>query len=200
MIQRVDEGPAIAVHPRAFRVRRINTNKGFGNHVTTGGGGGSASGSSFSNTANATTAEVFPSISDRDGRFAPTVAINTGLADGASDQASAGCGMGAAGGVGRQREVTMVALHEYATVDFFIKTAGCPTERDFLRLPTCVDVGVSTAISRREAGVDVRGGHGPIVLPVVLNEREHEPTALGGAHIDFFSKPWRPLKRRGSLT
>lgn len=215
MIQRVDEGPAIAVHPRAFRVRRINnsTDKSFNNHGATGGGGGASSSSFSTAAANATTAGVFPSMSDGEGRFSPTMAINMSIADGVTDhQASAGCtttaatcaargwGVGATGGVARTRGKAMLALYQYATVDFFIETAGCPTERDFLRLPTCVDVGIST-VPNRETGVDMKGGHGvTIVLPVVLNEREHEPTALGGANIDFFRKTWRPLKRRGSLT
>ena len=46
-----------------------------------------------------------------------------------------------------------LALHEFASVDFFIESPGCHTEADFLRLETCADITFSDARSRSAEGL-----------------------------------------------
>ncbi|CAM9379416.1 unnamed protein product [Scytosiphon promiscuus] len=139
VVQRVDEGPAIRVHPCAFAVRQVS---GMRAYLRNGGGGGGTSGGPM-----ITTTGIFPPVSQGEDRFAPRFTVNTGGPDSTSTSA-------AGTGPPWREPVTLpagdagtppLALFEYATVDFFIEAAGCPTEADFLRLEACVDVAVSQA-------------------------------------------------------
>lgn len=159
-MQRVDEGPAVRVHPCAFTVRKVT-----GSLSPLSGGVKSAA---------MTTAEVFPSLPQTEQRFLPRITVSTG-APGEMVQRLAG-----ERGSGMTPMVAPAAinhspltLYEYATVDFFIEAPGCPTETDFLRLDTCVDVPVSGV------GGAGRSGDEFVALPVALTEGSEHKVASG---------------------
>ena len=195
MVQRVEEGPAVRVHPRAISVRQVSGLRAYL------GGGSSTSGPAGGII---TTTGVFPPVSQGEDRFSPRCAVNTGVADGSGGGGGGGSSntpgvltndvgdfmgswMGTAASPAAQAATPPLALYEYATVDFFIEAAGCPTEAAFLRLEACVDVAVS--------GVAAGGA---ATLSVGLTEVT-PPPAAGAAAFGLHAmgvEMGRPIKRR----
>ena len=154
-MQRVEEGQAVRVHPRAFVVRQVS---GLRAYLSGSGGSGSAGGGGI-----ITTTGVFPPVSQGEDRFSPRFVVNAGAADAdcnnsccSNNGSGAGMGswLGTAAEPAAQAATPPLALYEYAAVDFFIEAAGCPTEADFLRLEACVDVAVSGAPRAAGGGRD----------------------------------------------
>lgn len=175
-MQRVDEGPAVHVHPRAFTVREIQCL-----HSSLAGGSSSTA---------MTTAREFPPLPQSEERFLPSIALNSGGSSRVPVQQNTAIGTSwgcAKPSSATAATTTSLALYEYATVDFFIEAAGCPTEADFLRRETCVDVRVWGVGGVSEGDMQV--------LPVVLTPRPLEGAAVLGAGVDM----GRPAKRRGSM-
>lgn len=181
VVQRVDEGPAVRVHPRAFAVRRVS---GLRAYLS----GRDSSFGSIGTGGIVTTTGVFPPVSHED-RFSPRFTVNTGAADssgsgnsnssgsssgiatGLQKSGDSGVGMGswfgtAASPAAAQAATPPLALYDYAAVDFFIEVAGCPTEMSFLRMEACVDVAISGAAAAGEgaAAAAVAGGDDPPLL------------------------------------
>lgn len=188
MVQRVEEGPAVRVHPRAISVRQVSGLRAFL------GGGSSRAGPAGGII---TTTGVFPPVSQGEDRFSPRFTVNTGVADSggagsslAGVMANGGGGdfmgswLGTAASPAAQAATPPLALYEYATVDFFIEAAGCPTEADFLRLEACVDVAVSGVASG-----------GAAALSVGLTEVNPPPPVAFGLHA-MGVEMGRPIKRR----
>lgn len=203
VVQRVDEGPAVCLHPRAFVVRRVSGLRAYLN----------GSDSSLGSTGTGgiiTTTGVFPPVSQGEDRFSPRFTVNTGVADSSSSSIATGlqksgdsaAGMGSWLGTPASPAVAHaatppLALYDYATVDFFIEAAGCPTERSFLGLEACVDVAVSgaAAVGRAAAAAaaGVAGdGDAPLLqtLSVGLTEASPPSPSTSGLHAIA-----RPLKR-----
>lgn len=150
MVQRVDEGPAVTVDPCGFRVRQVA--RGLGS---------TASATTITTTTATTTTGILPCLPPGDQRFSPTLTFNGGAAAGGVGPASAfhlqrHKGGGGAATAAAPFPATPLALYEYAAVDFFVMAAGCPTEVDFLRLETCVDI--------RVGGLE--GGGGVLTVPL----------------------------------
>lgn len=206
MVQRVEEGPAVHVHPSAFAVRRVSGLRAYL----------SGSDNRFGSTGTGgiiTTTGMFPPVSQGEDRFSPKFTVNTGVTDsrgncsssdiatGLKKNGDSGAGVGswfgkAASPAAAQAATPPLALYDYAAVDFFIEAAGCPTERSFLGLETCVDVAVSgaTPAGGVVAATAVAGGSDATLLQTLsvgLTEAS-PPTPLNfGLHPIA-----RPLKRR----
>ncbi|CBN77748.1 hypothetical protein Esi_0062_0123 [Ectocarpus siliculosus] len=199
VVQRVEEGPAVRVHPHAFKVRRVSGLRALLNDHSGGGGGGSRSSGAAIVT---TTTGFFPPVSQGEDRFSPKFTINRGAAESSSSSSSAagllmnggGGGRGAGAGVRSSWSGTAaataspaaeatppLALYEYAAVDFFIEAAGCPTEADFLRLEACVDVAVSGATASAAGATPVVGSVCVPLLSVGLTERNRPRPAAAAA-------------------
>lgn len=204
VVQRVEEGQAVRVHPRAFVVRQVS---GLRAYLSGSGGSGSATGSII------TTTGVFPPVSQGEDRFSPRFVVNTGAAaDCSSSCCSSAPGLPMHGGMGSwlgtaagpepaaQAATPPLALYEYAAVDFFIEAAGCPTEADFLRREACVDVAVSGAAA---GGAAPRAAGGASDTPqlqklsVGLTEGTPPPPSVFGLHA-MGVEMGRPIKRRFS--
>lgn len=207
MVQLVDEGPEIALHPDGFCVRRI------GSYNTC-----AASLDPTRPVGYPMVGSVFPTLSGSEERFAPRVSVNSGRVSRKRPVLSPSRAahhaallqrhshlylggefvpMGPTGwdGVAGCAPAVPLRLFEYATVDFFIETACCPTEVDFLRLATCVDVQVSSV--REEAGQGAGVGRpcfGKRVLAVTLSERGPAMGVLNDS--GMCAEMWRPSKRR----
>jgi len=189
VVQRVEEGPAVRVHPRAISVRQVAGLRAFL--------GGRSSGAGPAGGI-ITTTGVFPPVSQGEDRFSPRFTVNKGVADTSGGGGSGMAGVMANGGGGdlmgswlgtaaspaAQSATPPLALYEYATVDFFIEAAGCPTEADFLRLEACVDVAVSGVASG-----------GAAALSVGLTEVNPPPPVAFGLHAMGVELS-RPIKRR----
>ncbi|CAM9234815.1 unnamed protein product [Ectocarpus sp. 4 AP-2014] len=197
VVQRVEEGPAVRVHPHAFKVRRVSGLRALLNDQSDGGGSRSSDAAIVT-----TTTGFFPPVSQGEDRFSPKFTVNRGAAESSSSSSAAGLlmnggGAGAGAGAGVRSswsgtaaaaaspaaEVTpLLALYEYASVDFFIEAAGCPTEADFLRLEACVDVAVSGAAAASAAGATpIVGSVGVPLLSVGLTERNAPRPAAAAA-------------------
>ncbi|CAB1104112.1 unnamed protein product [Ectocarpus sp. CCAP 1310/34] len=196
VVQRVEEGPAVRVHPHAFKVRRVSGLRALlKDHSDGGGGGGGGGGGSRSSGAAivTTTTGFFPPVSQGKDRFSPKFTINRGAVESSSSSSSSNSAAGlltngggvvagagvrsswsgtAAAAASLAAEATPpLALYEYAVVDFFIEAAGCPTEADFLRLEACVDVAVSGAAASAAGATPIVGSVGVPLLSVGLTER-----------------------------
>lgn len=183
VVQRVEEGPAVRVHPHAFKVRRVSGLRALLNDHS--GGGSRSSGAAIVTT----TTGFFPPVSQGEDRFSPKFTINRGAAESTTSSSAVGLLMnGGGGGAGAgvrsswsgtaaaaaspAAEATPpLALYEYAAVDFFIEAAGCPTEADFLRLEACVDVAVSGAAASATGATPIVGSVGVPLLSLGLTER-----------------------------
>lgn len=199
VVQRVDEGPSVRVHPRAFAVRQVS---GMRAYLRNGGSGRSSGGAMI------TTTGVFPPVSQGEDRFAPRLTINTGSPDnGSSASTAAAMGGSWRGGAtpstpACESGTPSLALFEFASVDFFIEAAGCPTEADFLRLEACVDVAVSHAVT--PAAV-VGGARSDTTTPrlhalsVGLTEANPPPSPRASSAFGLHAmgvEMGRPIKRR----
>eukprot|EP00903_Cladosiphon_okamuranus_P008415 g8091.t1 len=214
VVQRVEEGQAVRVHPRAFVVRQVS---GLRAYIS---GDGRGSGSTAGGGIIATTG-VFPPVSQGEDRFSPRFVVNTGAPDAESSSSSCcnngngapgltthgvgGGGVGMGSWLGTAAEPAAkaatppLALYEYAAVDFFIEAAGCPTEADFLRLEACVDVAVSGAAARGAPRAVGGGGDAPQVqkLSVGLTEGTPPPASASAFGLHAMGvEMGRPIKRR----
>lgn len=195
----MDEGTAVRVHPRAFAVRQVS---GMRAYLRNGG----ASGGHSSGGAMITTTGVFPPVSQGEDRFAPRFTVNTGSPDKKSSSTAVDMGApwrGAAAMPASEAGTPPLALFEYATVDFFVEAAGCPTEADFLRLEACVDVAVSRAVTPQAAGAvgGVCGDMTPRLhaLSVGLIEANPPPSPSRPSAFGLHAmgvEMGRPIKRR----
>lgn len=208
VVQQIDEDFSTSVYPHSFRVRRIGTYSASSGNLNP-----------SRAVAAAAMGSTFPSLCNGEERFATRVTINQGatplrmgpgvIGGGAledlltsprrHDHELGNCNYGTnaqgwkpslGGGV-----VRPLGLYEYATVDFYTETARCPTERDFLRLATCVDVQVS-----RFRGPKGRGArnYGKNVLAVPLNESNVAMKEL--EDVSDRTHICRPVKRRTSMS
>lgn len=182
VVQRVDEGPTLRVYPKAITARQVT---GFRAQL-------SASDIGRPSSTGITTTGVFPSFSDGEARFAPKLVVHTRNGRGAEGVSEAKGGNGhrvsspaatASAAMAAATAAPSLGLYEYATVDFFIEAAGCPTESAFLDREACVDVRVSAV---DEAVPNLR------VIPVALTER---PRAAA-AGLAMRSVGVRQVKRR----
>lgn len=185
MIQRVDEGPAVAVYPNGFSVRQVVKSL--------------RSTASTTATVSSTTtmAGILPRLPPDDERFSPRLTLNNGAGVGSVGPASAFSHLQLFNG-GRAGEAavastaavpfpaTPLALYEYAAVDFFVEAAGCPTEADFLRLEACVDVKVG----------GLQGGEKVLTVPL-RQGNEFVAGAAAMRRVGAGGAVERPSKRRG---
>lgn len=215
VVQRVEEGQAVRVHPRAFVVRQVSGLRAYLSSSGGSGGSGSATGSII------TTTGVFPPVSQGEDRFSPRFVVNTGVAAADCSSSSSCCsnggdgssapGLPMHGGMGSwlgtaagpeptaQAATPPLALYEYAAVDFFIEAAGCPTEADFLNREACVDVAVSGAAVGGAAPRAAGGGgdaHPQLQkLSVGLTDLTPPSPSVFGLHA-MGAEMGRPIKRR----
>lgn len=214
VVQRVEEGQAVRVHPRAFVVRQVS---GLRAHLS-----GAGAGRSGSNAAGGiiTTTGVFPPVSLGEDRFSPRFVVNSRAANSSSssccnnnggNNSATGRPMNGGGGAGMgsswlgtaaepatQAATPPLALYEYAAVDFFVEAAGCPTEADFLRLEACVDVAVSGAAAGGALQAAWGGGDASSQvqkLSVGLTEVTTSPQSVFGLRA-MGVEIGRPIKRR----
>lgn len=193
----MDEGPAIVLRRNAFHVRRGLDDLSASTIADI-----PPSSGSFIGSGACRPATVFPSLSGGDERFSSRVTVNRG---GSNDDVGLAPADADADGSGRA-----LALYEYAVVDFFVEATGCPTEREFLRLATGVDVRVSYRMDgrvgsgtegKRRKGQECGAGSGESrerLLAVTLDERGCWGEEEFGDEDVRNAGMWRPAKRRGS--